>query len=139
MPWLPIRRSSRLCVFAVHLLFRNASCRFNCHFALSFGVHSAKRPKRCKTSGLATAIGKPPVQTRQQNFLPLLAPPQHYAPQPPQQQQPTAGPSSSAPFDVRKLGYEDMKRMVDAWQDEQQKAYGDAQRHQQGGSKPGFQ
>jgi hypothetical protein len=32
-----------------------------------------------------------------------------------------------------------MKRMVDAWQDEQQKAYRDAQHHQQGSSKLGFQ
>jgi hypothetical protein len=82
---------------------------------------------------------KPLAQTRQQNFPLLLAPLQHYAPLPPQQQQPAIGPSSSALFDIRKLGYKDMKRMVDAWQDEQQKAYGDAQRHQQGGSKPGFQ
>ena len=81
---------------------------------------------------------KPLAQTRQQNFPLLLPPPQHYTPPPPQQQQPAAGPSST-PFDVRKLGYEDMKRMVDTWQDEQQKAYGDAQRRQQDGGKPGFQ
>jgi hypothetical protein len=72
------------------------------------------------------------------SLLPL--PQQYYMPPPQQQQpqQPVAGPSSSLPFNVRKVGYEDMKRMVDAWQDEQQKAYGDAQRRQSDSSKLGF-
>ena len=53
---------------------------------------------------------------------------QEYSPLPPPQQS-AAGPSS-LPFDVRKLGYEDMKKMLDTWQDEQKKVYGDAQRRQ---------
>ena len=85
---------------------------------------------------------KPPAQTRQQDFSALPPPQQYYTPPVPQQQvqQAVAGPSTSvsAPFDVRKLGYEDMKKMVDAWQDEQKKAFGDVQRAQSNTGNLGF-
>lgn len=111
-------------------------------------LDKAKRLNVCYKCHQPGHIGKfcpsyrPPAQTHQQDYPPLPLPQQYYAlpaPQQQQPQQPAAGPSLSAPFDVRKLGYEDMKRMVDAWQDEQKKACGDAQRRQSDASKLGFQ
>jgi len=109
-------------------------------------LDEAKRQNVCYKCQQPGHIGKfcpnfrPPAQTRQQDFSMLPPPPQYYVPPPPQQQlqQPVAGPSMSAPFDVRKLGYDDMKKMVDAWQEEQKKAYGDAQRAQSNAGKLGF-
>ena len=40
------------------------SMRFSCQRTLSLGVHSANRPRRWSTSGLASEAGNPPVQTR---------------------------------------------------------------------------
>jgi hypothetical protein len=109
-------------------------------------LDEAKRLNVCVKCGQHGHIGKwcpnarPPAQTRQHDFSLLPPSPQFYMPPPQQQQpqQPIAGSSSSLPFDVRKVGYEDMKKMVDTWQDEQQKAYGDAQRRQSNASKLGF-
>ena len=108
-------------------------------------LDEAKRQNVCYKCQQPGHIGKfcpnyrPPAQTRQQEFSLLPLPQQYYVPPTQQQQQqPIAGPSS-APFDVRKIGYEDMKRMVDAWQDEQKKVYGDAQRRQSDSNKLGFQ
>jgi hypothetical protein len=86
-------------------------------------LDEARRLGVCLKCGQTGHIGKwcpnarPPAQTRQQDFYPLPPQQQHYAPpthQQQQPQQPVAGPSSSLPFDVRKVGYDDMKRMVDA-------------------------
>jgi hypothetical protein len=107
-------------------------------------LDEARRLNVCVKCGQSGHIGKwcpnarPPAQTRQQGYPPLPQLQQYYMPPPQQQQQLIAGPSSSLPFDVRKVGYEDMKKMVDAWQDEQQKAYGEAQRRQLDSNKPGF-
>ena len=119
-------------------------------------LDKARRLNVCIKCGQKGHIGKfcpnyrPPAQTRQQEFSLLPPPQQYYMPpaqqqyyvpptqqQQQQQQQPVAGPSS-APLDVRKMGYENMKRMVDAWQDDQKKAYGDAQHHQSDAGKLGF-
>jgi hypothetical protein len=110
-------------------------------------LDEAKRLGVCLKCGQAGHIGKwcpnarPPAQTRQQEYFPLPPPQQYYMPPAHQQQQPqqqVVGPSSSLPFDVRKMGYEDMKKMVDTWQDEQKRAYGDAQRRQSDAGKLGF-